>query len=320
MSYNLLLSICIPTYNRYEKLRPMLLQLLACKREDFEVIVQDNCSNDGTQNIKEDIKDSRLRLIENSKNIGGILNGYGALLNANGKYCMICLDKDCVLGNKLEDFLKTLTETPAISYGLCNLNVKSQNENEIYTSQEERFKFFAYIGRHPSGMFWKSQLLKNCSIIPRILNSNITFGFFTELIFAECSSKEGNGLCYKNPLIITETPEEAAQKKTLTYDISQIFFLPKNRITEYKIYLGHLELLTLNKKIFAWFRVFIRGLKITTMWYKKIMRDTLHLEHYGISPRNITTLEIIGIAVRYVISVLFASRKKAFNGLFLEDF
>lgn len=75
-----LLSICIPTYNRYDKLRPMLMQLLSCKRPDFEVVIQDNCSTDGTRNLKDDIKDSRVKLIENPSNIGGIINGYGAFL------------------------------------------------------------------------------------------------------------------------------------------------------------------------------------------------------------------------------------------------
>lgn len=313
---NLLLSICIPTYNRYEKLRSMLQHLLACERKDFEVIVQDNCSNDGTQNIKDDIKDSRLRLIENPKNIGGILNGFGALLDAHGKFCMICLDKDCVLGDKLELFLDTLDKNPEIKYGICDLNLKSQEENKIFTSQEERFKFFSYVGRHPSGMFWDSKLLKNCSVIPRTLSSNVLFVFFTELIFAECSSKEGVGLFYRYPLIITETPEESAKKKTLTYNVSQIFFSPKNRINEYKVYLGQLESLDLNKKVCAWFRIFMRGLRISTLGYKNIMKDSLHLEHYGISPRNISALEMLCIALRYVIGVLFTSRKKAFCRLF----
>lgn len=316
MGENVLLSICVPTYNRYGKLRPMLRQLLSCERSDYEIIIQDNCSSDGTRNVVDDLNDSRIRLIENPVNIGGIINGYGALLAAFGKYCMICLDKDCVLGTELSLFLETLEVAPDIKYGFCDLNVSEQKDNERFLGQEERFTFFAYRSRHPSGMFWNTELLRSCFVASRILKTKAVFGFFTELIFAECACKEGNGLHYRKPLIITETPEESAHKKTLTYTVSQIFFFPKNRIFEFKAYLGQLQKLKLRKKMRLWLKVFIRGLLVTTVGFRGIMQDNLHLEHYGVAPRNVGKLELIGIAFRYIFSVSFSSRRKVFERLF----
>lgn len=316
MSKDLLLSICIPTYNRYSKLHPMLMQLLSCERKDFEIVIQDNCSTDGTRYIKNDIDDERVRLIENPVNIGGIINGYGALLDARGKYCMICLDKDCVTGTRLSAFMKTLESMPNVKYGLCDLNTDAENDNQLFVTQKECFDFFAYRSRHPSGMFWRTELLKSCTVPQKILGSKAVFGFFTELIFAECVSKDGNGLFYRKPLLVTETPEESAKKKTLTYDKTQIFFFPKNRIYEFKVYLGQLQSLKLKNKTISWLKVFKRGLVVSTLGFRSVMQDSFHLEHYGIASRHVSFFELAIIAVRYTLSVLFTSRKKAFNKLF----
>lgn len=311
-----LLTICIPTYNRYEKLRPMIDNLLSCPRNDFEILLQDNCSTDGTENIKEDIKDERLKVIRNPKNIGGIINGYGALYNASGKYCMICLDKDTILAEKLAEFLDYLIENPCIKYGLCELNVTVSSESIIYASQFDRFDFFAYRCRHPSGMFWDSETFHSTNIIGNVLNSHVVFGFFTELIFAEIAAKVGDGCYYRNTLIVTESPIESAKKKTLTYSKDKIFFFPKNRIIEFKVYLGQLQTLKISKKPKFWLKVFCRGLITTSIGFRNVMKDEAHLQHYGLGTRSVGVFELMFIAFRYCFTVLLTSRKKAFYCLF----
>lgn len=229
---------------------------------------------------------------------------------------MVCLDKDCVLGSSLSSFLDTLESLPNIKYGLCELNVSESSINKFFTKQSECFNFFAYGSRHPSGMFWNSELFKSCSVVPKILKSKVVFGFFTELIFSECCSKTGNGLYYKKPLIVTETLEEAAKKKTLTYNISQIFFFPKNRIFEFNVYLGQLQTLKVKNKIILWLKVFRRGLVVSTLGFRGTMKNALILQHYGLTTRKIGIFELIAIAFRYVFSILFSFRKRAFYSLF----
>lgn len=51
---NPLLSICIPTYNRAEYLKECLDSIVTQERfEEIEVVISDNCSNDGTQKLGE---------------------------------------------------------------------------------------------------------------------------------------------------------------------------------------------------------------------------------------------------------------------------
>jgi len=44
-----LLSICIPTYNRKDKLRKLLKELDVYNKQKFNIIISDNASTDGTE-------------------------------------------------------------------------------------------------------------------------------------------------------------------------------------------------------------------------------------------------------------------------------
>ena len=65
-----LVSVCIPVYNceRYigEAIQSVLDQTLA----DFELIVCDDCSTDGTLKAVEGCRDPRIRIFRNDANIG----------------------------------------------------------------------------------------------------------------------------------------------------------------------------------------------------------------------------------------------------------
>ena len=74
MSNSPVLSICIPTYNRSSELYKKITEILKYKSDDFDIIVLDNCSPDGTYENLKRINDDRLKLYQNESNIGGILN------------------------------------------------------------------------------------------------------------------------------------------------------------------------------------------------------------------------------------------------------
>lgn len=71
-----MLSICIPTFNRKNKLKEMLDEILdEAKKLNIKIIVSDNCSSDGTQDYLESVKESysNVKIILNSENMGLIL-------------------------------------------------------------------------------------------------------------------------------------------------------------------------------------------------------------------------------------------------------
>ena len=95
------ISILIPTYNRAHYLVDAIESSLAQDYPNFEVIVSDNNSADGTQEcVKKYLSDPRLRYYKNDTNLGGGPN-YKKLLYeyATGEYGKFLTDDDYLIDN-----------------------------------------------------------------------------------------------------------------------------------------------------------------------------------------------------------------------------
>lgn len=93
----ILVSVIVITY-QHEKYIKKALDSVLRQNVDFpiEIIVADDCSQDGTQDILLEYKrqyKEKLKLILRKKNIGGTRNAYPAYREAVGKY-IICLEGD----------------------------------------------------------------------------------------------------------------------------------------------------------------------------------------------------------------------------------
>lgn len=84
---NQVLSICIPVYNGGEGLYENISQILLCKSGKFEVVVNDNCSTDGSLEKIKNISDSRLRIFQNENPISPFENWYVALKRGGKQIC-----------------------------------------------------------------------------------------------------------------------------------------------------------------------------------------------------------------------------------------
>jgi len=130
---NILLSICIPTYNRSEQLKTTLNALIPQLKvhDTIEIVVSDNASEDKTENtVKELIKEcNKIKYIKNDKNIGLDYNALSCVKHASGKYCWMCSDDDISMPWTIEEILKTIKScNPVFMY----LNFAGYIENEQY--------------------------------------------------------------------------------------------------------------------------------------------------------------------------------------------
>lgn len=101
-------SILIATYNQENFIKDAVLSALSINYPNFEVIVSDDCSTDKTMEVVEEIKDERLKVYRNEKNIGRIANHRKLLYEyATGEYVAF-LDGDDFYVDK--DFLMVAVE------------------------------------------------------------------------------------------------------------------------------------------------------------------------------------------------------------------
>ncbi|WP_051691886.1 glycosyltransferase family 2 protein [Pedobacter borealis] len=124
-----LLSICIPTYNRADKLQISLLAILkqVNKYQDkIEVIVSDNASTDTTKVVLTELKKeySFLKILRNSINLGPNLNFFKLSDEyATGKYFWLIGDDDVIDSNGIDIIIKILIENQNIPFLGLNFRV-----------------------------------------------------------------------------------------------------------------------------------------------------------------------------------------------------
>lgn len=91
-----LVSVCIPTFNRIEKLKIAIKKLQEQTYSNLEIIVSDNCSTDNTENICKELQkeDCKIKYFRQLNNIGPTANFEFAKKQVTGKYFLWHGDDD----------------------------------------------------------------------------------------------------------------------------------------------------------------------------------------------------------------------------------
>lgn len=112
-------TVAIPTYNRAALLKDCLEMVLRQTFQDFEVIVSDNCSQDGTAETVRAFSDPRIRYYRNESNLGVYANMNRCLEIARGEYITIMHDDDIYAPQFIEQEVRLLDEHPNVGMVHC---------------------------------------------------------------------------------------------------------------------------------------------------------------------------------------------------------
>jgi glycosyltransferase involved in cell wall biosynthesis len=107
-------SICIPTYNRAQIVRPSIESALAQTFKDIEIIVIDDASTDNIKDVVASYSDPRLRFIKNSKNLGQFGNFNNCIEISSGEFVHILHSDDCIDPFFTENCVKFFDENPSV--------------------------------------------------------------------------------------------------------------------------------------------------------------------------------------------------------------
>src|SRR5882724_9626077 len=106
-------SIVITTYNRARIVRRCIDSCLAQPFEDFEIVVVDDGSSDGTAAIlAESYDDPRLRVIAHETNRGINPSRHTGATNAQGEWVVVIDSDDELLPGALERLRELIAELP----------------------------------------------------------------------------------------------------------------------------------------------------------------------------------------------------------------
>lgn len=124
-------SIIILTFNSIKFIKPCLDAVFAQDYQNFEVIIVDNGSNDGTVNL---IKSNypQIRLIENRKNLGTAKARNQAIEIARGKW-ILTVDCDIILKKGFLNNIMSFVKESEDSIGMFQPKILRMDKRTIYS-------------------------------------------------------------------------------------------------------------------------------------------------------------------------------------------
>jgi len=137
-------------YNREAYISEAIESVMASTYQNWELIIVDDCSTDGTINIarKYEKEDHRISVYENEKNIGDYPNRNKAASYAKGKYLKYVDADDMIYPHGLEIIVNNMERFPGAEWGIMS---QKQFNDQIFPKlldSEEIYRMH-YIHKRP---------------------------------------------------------------------------------------------------------------------------------------------------------------------------
>ena len=169
-------SIGLPVYNGERFLARAIDSLLAQDFVDFELVISDNASTDGTGEISRDYaaRDPRIRYHRNERNIGAVGNFNRTLDLASGEYFKWAAHDDWCAPQFLGRCVEVLDDDPSTVLCFTAMGVAIRTVAALIR--------FAFVGVHPRPLvalrvpwrpWWKNRTSGSCLMQPSRLSSPI---------------------------------------------------------------------------------------------------------------------------------------------------
>ncbi len=232
----MLISVCIPTYNRPKSLLNCLNSLILQTKKNFEVCISDNCSDKNVKKLIQPYKKKlKIRFNKNKKNLGFALNLLKVSNMATGDFIWFLGDDDLIVKNgieKLEKMIKKNKDSDFFwinsyylnkqhlekySYPFNTKNLPKNMRTHSLLKKDKKLKFFDLIDKNISFdfllgvfvcVFRRDKWKKNQNVIDRKLIkdnrvwSNFENTCFFIKIFCAAFSKSNAYFCAK-PLSVS---------------------------------------------------------------------------------------------------------------------
>lgn len=175
-------SVIIPTYNRAKLVDRAIKSVLLQTFKDFELFIIDDASTDNTQQIVEQFRDERIKIIRHQKNKGGSAARNTGINTAKGEYIAFLDDDDEWISTKLEKQIRFFER--------CKRNVGLiYNWAEIIDEEKDSFVKLQCKVR---GNFLREILNRSFLPSPTVMVKKLCFrsiGLFDEN-FTSCQDRE----------------------------------------------------------------------------------------------------------------------------------
>jgi glycosyltransferase involved in cell wall biosynthesis len=109
-------SVCVPTYNGAKFLSETIQSVLAQTFDDFELLIVDDCSEDGTTDLAASFTDPRVRRVANPTRLGLVGNWNRCIDLARGEYICVFHQDDIMAPDNLQQKVAFLDAHPSAGF------------------------------------------------------------------------------------------------------------------------------------------------------------------------------------------------------------
>ena len=299
-----IVSFCIATYQRYEILNELIQEILSVDTDEIEVVVCDNKSEDGSIEKIKDIKDRRLKVYINERNIGSSLNVYESLNKGNGEYLFYVNDRDNVDKFKIKKLIEILKclKKEEVAFGKC---MELQNEMEpyrIYKGGKEALVMFACKVEHPSGYIFRRDEWRKIKNKRRYFENQKYGNYPITQVAAILAQSQKGALIYGDICDLNRRRIDFSVVKSGYYNDrsdKRLWFTPEVLFEELKIAYYFLKKIGVAEEIRDQILLerYKEYLYLCVTRYKDMISDASNTSHYNFYPaqdfKNVFTTSII---------------------------
>lgn len=237
-------SVCVPTYNYARYLSDCIESVLQQTFPDWELIICDDCSTDGTQELASGYaaRDRRIRYVRNQRRLGMSANLKNVADRAEAPYIKILCADDWLAERHLETMVSLMDQHPGVVLGTAA---------EIHTDAEGRPTAVQFLlGEHVSvfsgeemldrmarghGFGGNSSFIIRTSTYQRVGGYDPTIAYAVDYELAARLSRVGDYLHTDEPLFYGRSHSESSSsvnpKRLLNvideYVVPKTFFHPR---------------------------------------------------------------------------------------------
>lgn len=117
-------------FNGEKYIQESIESVLGQTKEDFELIVADNCSTDHTHDIAIAYNDPRMRVLRNDSNIGSLENFNRCIELAHGEYFVLLPHDDVLLPTMLDTFSRAFASDPTVGLAYSSYYIINEQGDE----------------------------------------------------------------------------------------------------------------------------------------------------------------------------------------------
>lgn len=156
-----MVSVVIPSYNREKTIKFAVNSVLNQTYQDFEIIIVDDCSTDGSVEVIKSMTDPRIRLVELEENGGACAARNRGVEEAKGEWIAFQDSDDEWLPEKLQKQLEQLEREQA-DFSTCRMR-------RYYLGSQEKYKMYPAKIMKPEDYTYEAVLYRNCVTTPNLM-------------------------------------------------------------------------------------------------------------------------------------------------------